>query len=63
MHGDQDSPPIQAQAPIWANREANCRYEVIPNAGHNANQDNPTVFNKLLQEFLVEQTGIKIKIK
>jgi pimeloyl-ACP methyl ester carboxylesterase len=61
MHGDHDSSPIRKQAPIWANRESNCRYEVVPGAGHNANQDNPPVFNKLLQEFMVEQTGIKMQ--
>ena len=61
MHGDQDSPPIRQQMPIWAKRDPNCRYEVISDAGHNANQDNPVVFNNLLKEFLVEQTGIQIK--
>jgi pimeloyl-ACP methyl ester carboxylesterase len=56
VHGDHDSPPIQQQAPIWAERDPNCRYEVIPDAGHNANQDNPVVFNKLLGDFLCEHT-------
>ncbi len=60
MHGDHDSPPIQAQAPLWAKRDSNCRYKIIPEAAHNANQDNPAVFNQLLQDFLVEQTGIVI---
>jgi pimeloyl-ACP methyl ester carboxylesterase len=58
VHGDHDSSPIQAQAPIWAKRDPNCRYEVIPEAGHNANQDNPLVFNNLLQDFLHEYTRI-----
>ncbi len=58
VHGDHDSPPIQEQAPIWAKRDPNCRYEVIPEAGHNANQDNPMVFNDLLQDFLPEHTRI-----
>ena len=31
-----------------------CRYEVIPDAGHNANQDNPKFFNPHLVEFLRE---------
>jgi 3-oxoadipate enol-lactonase len=27
---------------------------IVPGAGHNANQDNPTFFNRLLLEFLEE---------
>ena len=54
-HGEHDETGTIAQsAPAWAEREPNARYAVIPNAGHNANQDNPTVFNRLLQSFLSE---------
>lgn len=35
-------------------RETDRRYEEILDAGHSANQDNPTFFNKVLLEFLRE---------
>jgi pimeloyl-ACP methyl ester carboxylesterase len=53
-HGDKDVSMIVKQAPIWAAREPNCRYVVIPQAGHNANQDNEPFFTKTLCEFLQE---------
>jgi 3-oxoadipate enol-lactonase len=54
-HGEEDNTGIVAKvAPDWAAREPNCRYEVIPNAGHNANQDTPEVFNQILLSFLKE---------
>jgi pimeloyl-ACP methyl ester carboxylesterase len=37
--------------PIWAKRDG-ARYEIIPDAGHLAQQDNPDYFNKVLLEFL-----------
>lgn len=52
-HGDQDrSGTVPRDAPAWAAREPTCRYEVIPRAGHNANQDNPEEFNRILLQFL-----------
>ena len=48
-------PTISKIAPDWAARDPESRYIVIPGAGHNANQDNPTFFNRLLLEFLDEQ--------
>ncbi|WP_246998818.1 alpha/beta fold hydrolase [Halosolutus gelatinilyticus] len=54
-HGEYDETGIISKAaPGWADREPNCRYEVIPDAGHNANQDNPDVFNRILLAFLEE---------
>lgn len=54
-HGEDDKTGIiKSAAPAWAEREPDCRYEVIPKAGHNANQDNPTHFNEILIEFLEE---------
>ncbi|GHO98110.1 alpha/beta hydrolase [Reticulibacter mediterranei] len=51
--GDQDAlTDVAQQAPLWAQREPNCRYIVIPDAGHNANQDNPEFFNRELLAFL-----------
>lgn len=53
-HGEHDEVGIIATAaPAWAERER-CRYEVISDAGHNANQDNPAAFNDLLCSFLEE---------
>ena len=54
-HGDQDKTgSIRKQAPEWAAYEPDCRYRVIPDAGHNANQDNPAAFNAVLLDFLAE---------
>lgn len=54
-HGEHDKlggGRIKTQAPQWAAQEPDARYQVIPDAGHNANQDNPAYFNKELLEFL-----------
>lgn len=40
--------------PLWADRDTNGFFVVIPEAGHNANQDNPGFFNALLLDFLRE---------
>jgi 3-oxoadipate enol-lactonase len=54
-HGEQDRlGNISKIAPAWAARDPNSRYVVIPGAGHNANQDNPKFFNRLLLDFLEE---------
>lgn len=54
-HGDRDrTGNVARTAPAWAEREAQCRYVVIPGASHNANQDNPAFFNRVLLEFLSE---------
>lgn len=55
-HGERDQSGNIAKAmPDWASRELNCRYEIVPDAGHNANQDNPEFFNRLLLDFLYHQ--------
>lgn len=52
-HGDKDrTGTIKRDMPRWAEAEQQAVYHVIPDAGHNANQDNPEVFNELLQNFL-----------
>lgn len=52
-HGDQDAlEELKERTALWARREPNCRYIVIPDAGHNANQDNPAFFNDVLLAFL-----------
>ena len=54
-HGDSDEVGnIKKISPKWAERDPNSRYVVIPAAGHNANQDNPDFFNRVLLEFLGE---------
>lgn len=54
-HGAQDAlEEIKEHAPRWAQRALDCRYVVIPDAGHNANQDNPEFFNAVLLEFLTQ---------
>lgn len=54
-HGDQDNAGrIRAYAQQWADAQPNARYVIIPEAGHNANQDNPDFFNQILLEFLGE---------
>jgi pimeloyl-ACP methyl ester carboxylesterase len=52
-HGELDRTGNVAKiSPLWAKRESRCHYEVIPDAGHLANYDNPRFFNRLLLEFL-----------
>lgn len=59
-HGDQDNAgTIRKRAPGWAAYEPDVRYGVIPNAGHNANQDNAAFFNGLLQEFLASAVAVR----
>lgn len=54
-HGEADrTGNIARSAPAWAAREPRCRYAVIPDTGHNANQDNPGATNRLLLDFLAE---------
>lgn len=54
-HGELDKTgTIARDAPSWAKREPTCRYEVIPDAGHNANHDNPDWFNRVLVDFLMQ---------
>ena len=58
IHGDQDhTGSIRRQAPSWAAYEPDVRYVVIPDASHNANQDNPTFFNETLGAFLRERVA------
>lgn len=54
-HGAKDRlGNIARTAPAWAARDPRSEYAVIPGAGHNANQDNPEFFNRVLGEFLAE---------
>jgi pimeloyl-ACP methyl ester carboxylesterase len=53
IHGDEDrGGTIARDMPLWANSEPHCTYAVIPNASHNANQDNPEATIRLIRDFL-----------
>lgn len=55
LHGDRDATGTVARdAPGWASRAPRCRYEAVPEAGHNANQDNARFVNEVLLAFLAE---------
>ena len=57
-HGEEDKAGnIKKVSPKWAERDPNSRYVVVPAAGHNANQDNPEFFNRILLEFLDEHVS------
>ncbi|HLZ63172.1 MAG TPA: alpha/beta hydrolase [Ktedonosporobacter sp.] len=61
-HGDQDAlKGIGEQAQTWAQRDPHCQYVVIPDAGHNANQDNAKFFNQVLIGFLHRHVPLTIK--
>jgi 3-oxoadipate enol-lactonase len=56
MVGDKDATGnIRKVMPIWAEHEPDCRFVVIPNAGHAANLDNPAVFHATLMHFMMSQ--------
>jgi len=53
MHGQYDrTGSIKRDMPHWASTEPFASYYVIPEAGHNANQDNPAFTNERLLDFL-----------
>lgn len=43
---------IQQQARAWVARDRNCNSVAVPHAAHNAHQENPAFFNKILLHFL-----------
>jgi len=54
MVGDQErTGNIRKAMPAWAAQEPDCRFMVIPAAGHAANLDNPGVFHEMLLDFLM----------
>jgi 3-oxoadipate enol-lactonase len=55
--GEHDLPIILSSAQAWQKREPNAQLQVIPNAGHCANMDNPAAFNQALMAFLAKHTG------
>jgi 3-oxoadipate enol-lactonase len=52
-HGVHDrTGNIRRASAGWAQREPQCEYVVVPDAGHTANMDNPAFFNQMLRQFL-----------
>lgn len=53
MHGDNDRMgDILKLSPLWAKRQPDAMYRVIPNAGHLATLDNPQFILQTINEFL-----------
>lgn len=50
--GEHDLPIVYKNSLVWHEREPGSRLEVIRAAGHCANMDNPSEFNRILGEFL-----------
>ena len=55
IHGDKDrTGTIKRDMPLWSAWEPAATFHIIPNAGHNANQDNPDFTNRIILDFLQE---------
>lgn len=55
MHGDSDNANGKVylkESPEWEKRQPNCRYVIVPEAGHTSQMDNPEGLNDILIEFL-----------
>jgi pimeloyl-ACP methyl ester carboxylesterase len=50
--GELDSDLAKKAALQWHQNTPGSKYQLIPDAGHTANMDNPTVFNQLVLDFL-----------
>ena len=50
--GEHDLPIILDNAQDWQKREPNAQLQIISNAGHCANMDNPAKFNLVLADFI-----------
>ena len=58
VHGQHDrTGTIKRDMPLWAEMERDAEFHIIPDAGHNANQDNTAVTNQLIQSFLQKHVG------
>lgn len=52
VYGEKDrTGKVRSYCDRWAEQEKR-ELKIIPNAAHNANMDNPTEFNRVLEEFL-----------
>ena len=53
LHGDHDrAGAVRRDMPHWARQQPRATYQVIPDAAHNANQDNPEFTNRAILAFL-----------
>jgi pimeloyl-ACP methyl ester carboxylesterase len=58
VHGDKDrNGTIVRDAQEWANSLPVVTYHVVPDAAHNANQDNPGFVNRVMLEFLAQHAS------
>lgn len=56
MVGDKDATGnIRKVMPIWAEREPDCRFVVVPDAKHAVNLDSPGLFHETLMDFLMSR--------
>ncbi|MFO7978926.1 MAG: alpha/beta hydrolase [Bacteroidales bacterium] len=56
LSGDQDIDLAKRIGRDWHDREPGSRFQLIENAGHCANMDNPGMFNRVVMEFI--QRGV-----
>jgi 3-oxoadipate enol-lactonase len=52
IHGEKEMALVRRSIHEWAARDPQVRVEVVPGAGHLANQDEPAAFNEILLGFL-----------
>lgn len=52
LAGEHDLSILLSHAKAWQKRQTNAQLQVIPNAGHCANMDNPAEVNRVVREFL-----------
>ncbi len=52
LNGENESKSVHYHAEVMKNIIPNCKSEIIPNAGHTSNLENPEGFNKALEKFL-----------
>ena len=58
LHGENDrNGTIVRDAQEWADSLPNVTYHVVPDAAHNANQDNPAFVNRVMLDFLQQYAG------
>ncbi len=57
LRGDHDNlGNFKKIMPLWAKRDPNSSYIIVPHAGHCANQDNPAFVNEAIVGFLQQHT-------
>lgn len=59
LSGEKDNELALQVARKWHNKESESRFYVIKDAGHCANMDNPTEFNKIVLGFITNKSCLK----